>query len=127
MTPAQNGPYSIQNLERFASFMDDRFRIPVLNTRVGWDFIIGLIPVAGDLLTAVASAYILVGAFKYRVRKGTIARMLLNIVIDLVVGAVPLLGDLLDASFRSNKKNIKLLLDALQSQQEHSNLHNPKR
>lgn len=89
MHPPVSGPYSLQNLERFASLMDDRFRLPVLNIRVGWDFIIGLIPVAGDLLTALASLYILVGAVKYRVRKRVIARMLLNVGIDFVAGAVP--------------------------------------
>jgi len=126
MHPPVSGPYSLQNLERFASLMDDRFRLPVLNIRVGWDFIVGLIPVAGDLLTAIASLYILVGALKYRVRKRVIARMLLNVGIDFVAGAVPLIGDLLDASFRSNKKNVKLLLDALRSQQNASNLHNTR-
>lgn len=127
MNDLENGVYSLKNLERFANFMEDRFRIPVLNVRVGWDFVIGLIPVAGDLLTMLASLYILVGAYHHRVRKRTIARMLVNVLADFLIGAVPILGDILDASFRSNKKNVRLLLDALKSQQNQTNLHNPNR
>ena len=122
-----NGAYSLKNLERFADFMEDRFRIPGLNVRVGWDFVIGLIPVAGDLLTMLASLYILVGAYHHGVRKGVIARMLLNVLLDFLIGAIPLLGDILDASFRSNKRNVRLLLDALKSRQNQANLHNPQR
>lgn len=127
MKDLENGVYSLKNMERFADLMEDRFRIPGTQFRVGWDFIIGLIPVAGDLLTALASLYILVGAFYHGVRKRTIARMLLNVALDFLVGLVPLIGDFLDASFRSNKKNVKLLLDALRSQQDQANLHNSKR
>lgn len=127
MNDLENGVYSLKNLERFANVMEDRFRIPVLNVRVGWDFVIGLIPVAGDLLTMLASLYILVGAYHHGVRKRTIARMLLNVFADFLIGAVPILGDILDASFRSNKKNVRLLLDALKSQQNQVNLHNLNR
>lgn len=126
MKDLEQGPYSIKNLERFADFMEDRFQVPLLNRRVGWDFIIGLIPVVGDLLTGLASLYILVGAWHHGVRKRVIARMLLNVILDLLIGAIPLLGDILDAGFRSNKKNVQLLLNALRSQQNQTNLHNLK-
>ncbi len=113
-----SGAYSIKNLQRFADLMEDRFRIPGTGFRVGWDFIIGLIPVAGDIITALAALYIVAGAVHHRVRKRVIARMLLNILLDFLVGAVPIIGDFLDASFRSNKKNVKLLLNALPSHQD---------
>lgn len=126
MKDLEHGPYSLKNLERFANFMEDRFTVPVLNKRVGWDFVIGLIPVAGDLLTTLASLYILVGAWHHGVRKRVIARMLWNVLLDFLIGAVPLVGDILDASFRSNKKNVRLLLKALKSQQDLANLHKTK-
>lgn len=127
MKDLENGIYALKNLERFADAMEDRFRVPVLNVRVGWDFVIGLIPVAGDLLTLLASLYILVGAYHHGVRKRTLVRMLVNILADFLIGAVPILGDILDASFRSNKKNVRLLLDALRSQHNQANLHNSGR
>lgn len=126
MKDLENGVYSLQNLERFANLMEDRFLIPGINKRVGWDFIIGLIPVGGDLLTTLASLYILVGAWHHGVRKRVMARMLTNVGLDFLIGLVPLVGDFLDASFRSNKKNVGLLLNALKSQQDQVNLQNLK-
>jgi hypothetical protein len=43
--------------------------------------------------------------------KDKLARMLTNVGIDFVGGAVPLLGDLFDAYFKSNKRNVALVLD----------------
>lgn len=118
MKTIEHGPFSLKNLERFALLMDDRFRLPLLNIRVGWDFILGLIPVAGDVLTALASLYILVGAWRQGAGGGVLVRMLGNVGLDLLLGAVPLLGDLLDAHFRANKRNLRLLLKDLRSRQQ---------
>ena len=115
--------YSVKNLKRLAWLLDDQFRVPVIGYRVGWDFIIGLIPVAGDLITALISLFILFGARHHRVSLRVRLRMLLNIGLDFLVGIVPIIGDILDASFKSNAKNIKLLLKDLESRQTASNLN----
>lgn len=120
MNSIEHGPFSLKNMERFASVMEDRFRLPLLNIRVGWDFIIGLIPVVGDALTALASLYILVGAYRHGVGPLVIVRMLGNVLLDLLIGAVPLVGDLLDAQFRSNRRNLRLLLNDLRIRQAKS-------
>ena len=127
MKDLENGLYSLKNLQRFADLMEDRFRVPGTRYRVGWDFIIGLVPVIGDTLTALAALYVLVGAFHHGSRKRTIGRMLWNVLLDYLIGLVPLLGDILDASFKSNKKNVRLLLDDLKWQQDQNKLRNSKR
>jgi len=38
-----------------------------------------------------------------------LARMLLNLGIDMALGAVPVLGDLIDFAFRANQRNLALL------------------
>ena len=43
-------------------FLDEAFRVPGTSLRVGWDPIIGLIPWAGDLLTALLSCAIVLHA-----------------------------------------------------------------
>ena len=126
MSDLENGVYSLKNLERFAWLMDDRFRIPIINKRVGWDFIIGLIPVGGDLITLLASLYIFMGGWHQGVGKGVLLRMLGNIGIDFLIGLVPLVGDFLDAGFKSNKRNLRLLLNSLRSQQDSSRLRKTK-
>jgi hypothetical protein len=40
--------------------------------------------------------------------------MVLNWLIDTGLGAVPLIGDLFDIAFRSNTKNVRLLIGDLE-------------
>ena len=42
------------------------------------------------------------------------ARMMLNLAVDAGVGAVPVLGDVFDVAFRSNTKNVRLLIADLE-------------
>jgi hypothetical protein len=117
------GLFSLKSLQRIAFLLDDQFRVPFTRLRLGWDFIIGLVPVAGDLLTAIVSFYILIAARKYNIRGGILWRMLGNIVLDFLIGLIPVVGDILDAGYKANAMNIKLLLNAIE-EQETSNLRN---
>lgn len=98
-----------RHLERLAWLLDDLVRIPVIGWRVGLDAILGLIPGVGDAATSLASIYILLSAVRFGVPKITLARMGLNVGIDYLLGVVPLVGDLLDASWKSNRRNLELL------------------
>lgn len=79
--------------------------------RFGWEAVIGIIPVAGDVI-GVAMALMLVKQC-LKVDGGLDStlqiRMMLNIVIDFLVGLVPFVGDLADAAFKCNTKNLRLL------------------
>jgi hypothetical protein len=96
-------------VERLASLLDDRFRIPGTDVRFGLDSLIGLIPVVGDLFTAGAGALILWWAVKLQLRRRTILRMVLNLFVDWLLGSVPLIGDLFDLSFKANLRNVELM------------------
>jgi hypothetical protein len=98
-----------ESLDQLSRWMDGVFRIPGLGWRFGLDAIIGLVPGVGDMLTSLASFYILAAGVRYRVPKITLLRMGFNIGIDYVAGSVPLVGDLFDAAWKSNQKNIELL------------------
>ena len=65
-----------------------------------------MLPELGDALTGTLSLTLLLLAFRERVPKLVIGRMLLNIAIDALLGAVPVLGDLFDFGFRANEKNL---------------------
>jgi hypothetical protein len=76
------------------------------------DPIIGFfLPGLGDLITAFVGTFIVVVAARTGMPPIVIARMLLNLGIDVGIGAVPLVGDLGDFAFRANKKNLELLED----------------
>ncbi len=115
-TQQPGGLFSLPSLKRLAYLLDDQFRIPFTPYRLGWDFIIGLIPIAGDLLTAFMSLFLLVAARKYNVGGIVLWKMLGNIVIDFLIGLVPIAGDVADAAWKANAKNIKLLLKAIEDQ-----------
>ena len=94
----------IGDLEQLARWMDSYFQIPGSGIRFGFDAIIGLLPGAGDTLTAFVSLYMLNAASRYGVPRVTIWRMALNVVIDLVIGSLPFVGDLFDIAGRSNSR-----------------------
>ena len=99
----------LARLDALATFMDAAFVIPGTNIRMGAAGIIGLVPVAGDLIGGAISSYIVWEARQLGAPRWLIARMLLNVAIETGFGAVPLLGDMFDIMFRANLKNVALL------------------
>jgi hypothetical protein len=99
----------MQALRAWQRMLDSAFRVPGTNFRFGWDPIIGLIPWAGDLATALMSCALIVGAHQMRVPPVVQLRMLVNVAIDVVIGIVPVFGDIADVFWKSNAKNLALL------------------
>jgi hypothetical protein len=106
---AQAPPKSTEDLERLAHWLDSVFEIPGIRVRFGLDALLGLLPGVGDTASALASVYILQAATKFGVPRITLARMTLNIGIDLLVGAIPIVGDLFDVYWKANQMNVELL------------------
>jgi len=40
-----------------------------------------------------------------------LVRMVLNVLIDTLVGALPIVGDIFDAAYKSNRRNLELILE----------------
>jgi hypothetical protein len=100
---------SVARLEALAKLMDGALVLPGTNIRMGLDGFIGLIPVAGDVISGLISSYLIWEARRIGAPKWLIARMMANTLLDTVVGAVPLVGDAFDVLFRANMKNMALL------------------
>jgi hypothetical protein len=100
---------SVARLEALARLMDGAFVLPGTNIRMGLDGIIGLIPVAGDLIAGLISSYIIWEARQIGAPRWLIARMMANTLLDTTFGAVPVLGDAFDVLFRANMRNMALL------------------
>ncbi|MCW5681152.1 MAG: DUF4112 domain-containing protein [Xanthobacteraceae bacterium] len=96
-------------LERLATLMDAALVVPGTNIRFGADAVIGLIPGAGDLVSAAISSLIVLEARRMGAPGHLVARMVGNIAIDGAVGTVPVLGDIFDVAFRANLRNVRLL------------------
>lgn len=98
-----------RRIRTLAQLLDNSIQIPGTSWRFGFDAIVGLIPVVGDLLGGVLSGYIILEAARAEVPTLTLARMLANVGIDTLVGSVPALGDVFDAAWKANIKNVALL------------------
>src|SRR3546814_11981017 len=83
--------------------------VPGINRPIGLDAIVGLIPVVGDLLAALMSAYVIWEARNLGMSKWHLARMGANTLVDTAIGAIPLVGDLFDFAFRSNTRNLRIV------------------
>jgi hypothetical protein len=95
---------------KLARLLDSAVTIPGTDFKIGLDPILGLLlPELGDSLTALVSLTLLGVAFRERVPKLVMARMLVNIALDALLGAVPLVGDLFDFAFRANDRNLALI------------------
>jgi hypothetical protein len=103
----------IKRVRVLAKLLDNSISIPGTGWKFGFDAIIGLVPVVGDLIGAILSGYIVLEAARAEVPSFTLARMLANVGIDALVGSVPAFGDVFDAAWKANMKNVALLEDHL--------------
>lgn len=95
---------------RLAFLLDSAIRIPGTELRIGLDPLLGaLLPELGDALSALLSLALLGVAYRQRVPKLVLGRMLTNIAIDAILGAIPVLGDAFDFAFKANEKNLALI------------------
>ena len=96
-------------LERLSILLDEAFVLPVVGVRVGWDAIIGLLPIVGDGAGALISSYFIYKAIRFKLPLSTVIQMALNIGVELILGIVPVLGDLLDVGWKANRRNYRLM------------------
>lgn len=99
----------IRRARALARILDTAVGIPGTRIRFGLDPVLGLVPGAGDVASAMLSAYIVLVAANKGAPRPVIWRMLGNIAVDTALGSVPVLGDLFDVAFKSNIRNVELL------------------
>ena len=99
----------LQRSQQLATLLDSAWTIPFTRWRLGLDSLIGLLPVAGDLISAVLGLGIVWQAHKLSAPQSLKLKMLMNIVLDFLLGSVPLIGDIADVAFRKNQRNAALL------------------
>jgi hypothetical protein len=109
-----NHLFTNENLDFLAHVLDDCFRVPGTSIRFGLDGIVGLIPGLGDILGGLASSIIVVAAWVRGVPYITLARMVVNIGIEVLLGTIPLLGDAFDIAWKANRRNYALIVRHLE-------------
>jgi hypothetical protein len=119
--PMGNDPAAIRaRVETLERVLERSFTVPGINRQIGLDAIVGLVPVAGDLVSAAVGLYLVWEARNLGMSKFQLARMTANVGFDSLVGAIPVAGDLFDFVFRSNSRNLKLIRRHLDKHHPHT-------
>jgi hypothetical protein len=92
-----------------ARLMDSAITLPGLRRGVGLDALLGLVPIAGDTLSALIGLYSVLQARELGASRWLQARMVGNLVVDATLGVVPIAGDVADVFFRAHRRNLALL------------------
>lgn len=103
----------VAKLKKLEQRLDRRFSL--FGVQFGTDAIVGLVPILGDILTSATGLYIIHQSSKLGATRWTVTRMLVNWGIDFAVGLIPVVGDIFDIAFKSNTKNVKLLIADLEA------------
>lgn len=106
---------AIARLKRLERALDRQFSIA--GVEFGFDAVIGLVPIVGDLVSGAIGLYVINEAKRMGVSRWTKAQMYSNWGVDVAVGALPIVGDLFDVAFKSNTKNVKLLIADLEKRE----------
>ncbi|MFT6992974.1 MAG: hypothetical protein ACJASL_004975 [Paraglaciecola sp.] len=109
MTDTVQAPEALLQAQKLANLTDSKVRIPVLGIRLGLDFLVGLIPVVGDIIMVGVSLSIVGMAKSMQVPTALRIAMLKNIAIDFLLGLIPFVGDIFDLFYKSNQKNVRIL------------------
>lgn len=105
----ESRPDALAVFDMLARLLDQAFRVPGTSWRFGLDPLLGLVPVAGDLISAALGAYGIVVAAQLGAPSSVMARMALNLFIDTAIGSIPVAGDLFDFAYKANTRNRMLL------------------
>ncbi len=111
---------SDENLDLLSHLLDDWLRIPGTSIRFGIDAVVGLVPGFGDLLAGLFSCVLPVVAWMRGVPYVTLARMIVNLLLDILIGAVPIFGDAFHVAWKANRRNYALMTRHLQQPQRYT-------
>lgn len=99
----------LRRSRQLATLLDSAWVIPGTGWRIGLDALIGLLPVGGDLISAILGLGIVWQAQKLNAPRSLILHMLANIGLDFLLGAIPIVGDVADIAYRKNLRNANWL------------------
>ncbi|MGH9422498.1 MAG: DUF4112 domain-containing protein [Thermoanaerobaculia bacterium] len=110
LEPDEKLPPDLVALRKLAFFMDEAVPIPGTKKRIGLDAGLSLIPGAGEIIGALFSAWIIVGALRHRVPMPRILRMVIYVLLDVSLGSIPIAGTIFDWLFEENVINLNALI-----------------
>jgi hypothetical protein len=121
--PLGRDPASVRRrIDALERVLERAFTVPGINRPVGLDAIVGLVPVAGDAVTAALGLYIVWEARNLGMSKWQLARMIGHVGFDTALGAIPFAGDVFDFLYRSNSRNLRIIRKHLDRHHPHTTI-----
>lgn len=102
-------PKELLKAQRLANLLDTAVRIPIVNIRVGLDFLLGVFPIVGDAIAVFIALRIIWLGKKMQMPRPLLTTMMRNSLLDFVLGLLPVLGDVVDIFYKSNQKNVRIM------------------
>lgn len=107
----QKVPQDLRDIARIVKLMESSIRIPFTNRTFGIEPIIGLVPVVGDGVAFIITSWIMITLLRNGASGKVIAKMFVNIFIDLALAFMPVLGNIIDFFFKTNQRNLALAIE----------------
>jgi hypothetical protein len=98
----------LARMRAFSRLLDTAIPLPG-GFRIGIDPIIGLVPGIGDVIASTLSVWLVYDAARLGIAKRVLARMVGNVMIEAAIGAIPVIGDFIDAAWKANARNMRLV------------------
>ena len=99
---------ALARARRVGFFLDEAVELPVVRYRIGFDSLVGLVPVVGDAFAGLLSLYVVFECARAGAPLWLVFVMTLLVAVDVVVGSIPILGDVFDAFWKANAWNVRL-------------------
>ncbi|ORZ20624.1 hypothetical protein BCR42DRAFT_409165 [Absidia repens] len=101
----------LKAVKKKAQFLDRGISLCCI--QIGFDGLIGLIPVVGDFIGLIFALFLVEKAMEANLPSKLVNQMLVNIAVDFFIGLVPIIGDILDIMYKCNTRNALLLEEYL--------------
>ena len=96
-------------VKRISYLLDEQFRIPGTKFRFGFDPIINLFPIVGDMTGFFVSAGLILTMANKGASSKVVVLMCINVVLDALIGGIPFIGQVFDFFFKANTRNLNLM------------------
>ena len=100
---------AVDRIDRVSRLLDIAFAIPGTRIRFGLEALVRMIPGIGDVAASALSCWVLYAAWRLRVPRPLLMRMIANVLVEGIAGTMPVAGDLFDVAWRANRRNVRLL------------------
>ena len=99
----------LDRLENRAAWLDEAFRIPGTELRIGVSSIVGLLPGAGDGMMMLVAATIVYRGMRLGAPTRTLVWLSIVLLVEGIIGLVPVVGDAIGVLWSANLQNLGYL------------------